>query len=123
LRPRSDLGLRHAPEEHPAIFGIHLWRCCRQEVPELPAECLSAAEGWTGAEIEQAVRKAAKLQFTRQLDTPTAIRRAMELVPPTPANVPQMIEEAVDNVDDLALLPESYRKLALARRQRPVLVE
>jgi hypothetical protein len=35
----------------------------------------------------------------------------------------QMIEEALDNVDDLELLPESVRKLALARRQRPVLVE
>ena len=34
-----------------------------------------------------------------------------------------MIEEALDNVDDLELLPETYRKLALARRKRPVLVE
>jgi hypothetical protein len=34
-----------------------------------------------------------------------------------------MIEEALDNIDNLELLPESDRKLALARRQRPVLVE
>ena len=36
----------------------------------------------------------------------------MDYVLPTTANVPQMIEEALDNVDDLELLPESYRKLA-----------
>ena len=47
----------------------------------------------------------------------------MELVLPTTANMPQMIEEALDNIDNLELLPESDRKLALARRQRPVLVE
>jgi hypothetical protein len=34
-----------------------------------------------------------------------------------------MIAEALDNVDDLGLLPESYRRLAPARRKRPVLVE
>jgi hypothetical protein len=34
-----------------------------------------------------------------------------------------MTEEALDNVDDLELLPETYRRLALARRKRPVLVE
>jgi hypothetical protein len=34
-----------------------------------------------------------------------------------------MTEEALDNVDDLELLPEPYRRLALARRKRPVLVE
>ncbi len=122
----GDLKLAILPptaEERPAIFQIHLRRYCRQEVAELPVECVTASEGWTGAEIEQAVRKAAELQFTRQLDTPAAIRRAMELVLPTTANVPQMIEEALDNVDDLELLPESYRKLALARRKRPVLVE
>jgi hypothetical protein len=121
--PRSDLRLRHAAEERPAIFQIHLRRYCRQEVAELPTECLTASEGWTGAEIKQAVRKAGDLLFTRQLDVVAAIRRAMELVRPTTANVPQMIEEALDNVDDLELLPESYRKLALARRKRPMLVE
>jgi hypothetical protein len=47
----------------------------------------------------------------------------MEYVLPTTANVPQMTEEALDNVDDLELLPEPYRKLALARRKRPVLIE
>jgi hypothetical protein len=47
----------------------------------------------------------------------------MELVLPTTANMLQMIEEALDNVDDLALLPESDRTLALARRHRPVPVE
>src|SRR5262249_54674555 len=89
----------------------------------LPVECVTASEGWTGAEIEQAARKAGELMFTRKLDAATAIRRAMELVLPTTANVPQMIEEALDNVDDLELLPDVYRKLALARRKRPLLVE
>jgi AAA+ superfamily predicted ATPase len=122
----GDLKLAVLPptaEERPAIFQIHLRRYCRQEVTPLPEECISGSEGWTGAEIEQAARKAAELQYTRHLDAATAIRRAMEYVLPTTANVPQMTEEALDNVDDLELLPESYRKLALARRKRPTLVE
>jgi SpoVK/Ycf46/Vps4 family AAA+-type ATPase len=122
----GDLKLAVLPptaEERPAIFQIHLRRYCRQEVIPLPDECVSGSEGWTGAEIEQAARKAAELQYTRHLDAATALRRAMEYVLPTTANVPQMTEEALDNVDDLELLPETYRRLALARRKRPVLVE
>jgi SpoVK/Ycf46/Vps4 family AAA+-type ATPase len=122
----GDLKLAILPptaDERPAIFGIHLRRYCKSEVPDLPPECVTLSEGWTGAEIEQAARKAAELRFTRKLDTATAIQRAMELVLPTTANVPAMIEEALDNVDDLELLPDTYRKLALARRKRPVLIE
>jgi transitional endoplasmic reticulum ATPase len=122
----GDLKLAILPptaEERPAIFQIHLRRYCKQEVTPLPGECITGSDGWTGAEIEQAVRKAAELQYTRQVDAATAIRRAMEYVLPTTANVPQMTEEALDNVDDLELLPEVYRKLALARRKRPTLVE
>ena len=122
----GDLKLAILPptaEERPAIFQIHLRRYCRQDLEPIPTTCITLSEGWTGAEIEQAARKAAELMFTRKLDVSAAIQRAMELVLPTTANVPQMIEEALDNVDDLELLPETYRKLALVRRKRPVLVE
>jgi hypothetical protein len=34
-----------------------------------------------------------------------------------------MIAEALDNVDDLSLLPDAYRQQVIARRQRPTFTE
>jgi SpoVK/Ycf46/Vps4 family AAA+-type ATPase len=118
----GDLKLAILPpsaDERALIFAIQARRYTRQDVAIIPEECIAGSEGWTGAEIEKAARKAAELIYTRQLSVEEALRRAMEYVVPTTANIPAMISEALDNVDDLELLPEAYRKIVVERRTRP----
>jgi SpoVK/Ycf46/Vps4 family AAA+-type ATPase len=122
----GDLKLAILPpsaDERALIFAIQARRYTKQEVVTIPEECISGSEGWTGAEIEKAARKTAELIYTRQLSVEEALRRAMEYVVPTTANIPAMISEALDNVDDLELLPEAYRKIVLERRARPSMAE
>jgi AAA+ superfamily predicted ATPase len=79
--------------------------------PAHMATVLAATEGWTGAEIEAAVVKAAELMEDEDLDGVTAIEQAVKRLSPSTADIELMTYLAVQECNDLDLLPPRYRDM------------
>jgi hypothetical protein len=109
--------------ERAAHFRLQLRRYTGTDVGDIPEDCIAGTEGWTGAEIEQVVRKTAELLYLTPMPLLEALLQANESIVPTTADLGPMIAEALDNVDDLSLLPDAYRQQVIARRQRPTFTE
>jgi hypothetical protein len=109
--------------ERATHFRLQLRKYTGTDLADIPEECVATTEGWTGAEIEQVVRKAAELVYLSPLPVRDALLQATQLIVPTTADLGPMINEALDNVDDLSLLPEAYRQQVIARRTRPKFAE
>jgi hypothetical protein len=75
------------------------------------ATVLAATESWTGAEIEAAVVKAAELMEDEDLDGVTAIEQAVKRLSPSTADIELMTYLAVQECNDLDLLPPRYRDM------------
>jgi AAA+ superfamily predicted ATPase len=103
-------------EERQAIFVV---MCRRYGLPaeRIPEGCVAGTDGWTGAEIEAAVVKAAELVEDEQMDTVQALEQAVKRIRPSTADIEFMTLLAVAEVDDLDLLPPKYRGLLDDRQE------
>jgi transitional endoplasmic reticulum ATPase len=97
-------------EERRAVFTV----MCRRyglQVERIPDECITATEGWTGAEIEAATVKAAELVEDESLEPTEALEEAVRRVRPSTADIEFMSLLSLQEVNDIDLLPPKYRPL------------
>jgi transitional endoplasmic reticulum ATPase len=103
-------------EERRAVFAV----MCRRyglQVECIPDECMAATDGWTGAEIEAAVVKAAELVEDEDLEPAEALTQAVQRIRPSTADIEFMTLLAISQVDDLDLLPPRHRALLENREE------
>jgi AAA+ superfamily predicted ATPase len=101
-------------EERGAILQVMARRYLGREIeaaPDLASRILSATEGWTGAEIEAAVVKAAELVEDEVLEATQAIEAAVQRLNPSTANIELMTYLAVAESNDRDLLPPKYQAM------------
>ena len=97
-------------EERQAVFAV----MCRRyglQVECIPEPCITATDGWTGAEIEAGVVKAAELVEDEELDPAEALVQAVQRIRPSTADIEFMTLLAIAECNDLDLLPPKYRAL------------
>ena len=102
--------------ERRAVFVV----MCRRyglQVECIPAPCVTATDGWTGAEIEAAVVKAAELLEDEALEPREALGQAVQRIRPSTADIEFMTLLAVAECNDLDLLPPKYRGLLDDRKE------
>jgi SpoVK/Ycf46/Vps4 family AAA+-type ATPase len=107
-----------APDERATIFAIYL---AKYGLPPdaRPPDAVAQTEGYTGADIEQVVRKAAE-RVRWQGEAPAdALTTALALVIPPLGTTATMIAEALSFTDDLSMLHPVYQAQARALRQAP----
>lgn len=76
----------------------------------IPADVIEqATEGWTGAEIEGAARKAKELMEDEKMDAPTALREATVRLVPSTDSIEYMTFLALEACNDMDYIPEKYR--------------
>lgn len=78
----------------------------------IPAAALAATDGWTGAEIEAAVLKAYELIEDEALPAADALTEATRRLSPSTADIEFMTNLALQECNDLDLLPPGYRAAA-----------
>jgi SpoVK/Ycf46/Vps4 family AAA+-type ATPase len=103
-------------EERQAIFAV----MCRRyglQVERIPETCVTATDGWTGAEIEGATVKAVELTEDEELEPTEALTQAVRRIRPSTADIEFMTLLAVAEVNDLDLLPPKYRGLLDNRKE------
>lgn len=113
-------------EERRQIATVHLSRYVRTvtdagagQFEEAAALVGARTEGWTGAEIEDLARKVRELlKQKRAASVVASVDMALGLLLPSTAAVQQMTMEAIRELNDLDLLPERIRPLALRLRQQ-----
>lgn len=96
--------------ERDAIFRVMARRYLGQEV-EAPDEVLDSTEGWTGAEIEAAVVKAAEIVEDENVEPTWALSQAVQRLSPSTADIQLMTLLAVAECNDRDLLPPKYREM------------
>lgn len=79
--------------------------------------------GWTGAEIEAAVVKAAELIYDENLSAEDAIVEAVRRLSPSTSDIEFMTALALAECNDLDLLPAEYRERAKDRKSVEAEVE
>jgi transitional endoplasmic reticulum ATPase len=102
-------------DERKAIFSVTAYRYLRQEV-EVSEEALNATEGWSGAEIEVAMVKAAELIEDEQMEAIQAICEAVQRLSLSTTDIELMTFLAIAACNDCDLLPPKYRQ-ELANRE------
>jgi SpoVK/Ycf46/Vps4 family AAA+-type ATPase len=85
-------------------LGVDAWS---EEILEV----LQLTEGWTGAEIEAAVVKAAELVEDEELSPAAALLEAAQRLSPSTADIELMTYLAVQECNDRDLLPPKYQTL------------
>jgi hypothetical protein len=78
---------------------------------EAPDEVLDSTEGWTGAEIEAAVVKAAEIMEDEHVEPTWALCEAVQRLSPSTADIQLMTLLAVAECNDRDLLPPKYREM------------
>lgn len=101
--------------EREAIFKVMLRKYDLDET-DIPDECVQKTEGWTGAEIEAAVVKAAEVMEDRSLDLEDALVYAVNAITPSTADIEFMTYLAIRECNDKDLLPPQYRSLLNDRK-------
>jgi AAA+ superfamily predicted ATPase len=96
--------------ERDNIFYVMTRRYLGQIV-RVSEETLKATEGWTGAEIEAAVVKAAEIIEDEGQEMTWAIQSAVERLSPSTADIELMTYLAVQECNDRDLLPPKYQKM------------
>ncbi|MCK4471086.1 MAG: hypothetical protein KAW49_04800, partial [Anaerolineae bacterium] len=81
------------------------------QAERIPEPCITATDGWTGAEIEAGVVKAAELVEDEELDPAEALVQAVQRIRPSTADIEFMTLLAIAECNDLDLLPPKYRAL------------
>ena len=97
-------------DERDAIFRVMARRYLGQEV-EAPDEVLDSTEGWTGAEIEATVVKAAEIVEDENVEATWALSQATQRLSPSTADIQLMTLLAVAECNDRDLLPPRYREM------------
>ena len=96
--------------ERKAIFEV-MARKYGLQIREVPASCIKATEGWTGAEIELVTVKAVEVMEDEGKSPEDALEYAMTVISPSTADVEFMTLLAVRECNDKTLLPPKYQKL------------
>ena len=96
--------------ERGAIFKVMARRYLGEEM-EVPDEVLDSTEGWTGAEIEAAVVKAAEIVEDENVKLTWALSQAVQRLSPSTADIKLMTLLAVAECNDRDLLPPKYREM------------
>jgi transitional endoplasmic reticulum ATPase len=97
-------------DERRAVFTV-MSRRYGLHAEHIPDECVTATEGWTGAEIEAATVKAAELVEDEALEPSEALIQAVQRIRPSTADIEFMSLLALREVDDVDLLPPRHRAL------------
>jgi len=97
-------------DERDAILRVMARRYLGQEV-NVPDEVLDCTEGWTGAEIEAAVVKAAEIVEDEDVELTWALSQAVQRLSPSTADIQLMTLMAVAECNDRDLLPPKYREM------------
>jgi len=77
---------------------------------EISTEVIEATEGWTGAELESATIKALEIMQDEDLNPSDALAEAVVRIFPSTKDIEYMTLLALNEVDDLDLLPARYRE-------------
>jgi len=97
--------------EREAIFEVMLRKYDLSGVNSIPAVCITATEGWTGAEIEAGVVKAVEVAEDRDLGPEEALTYAVQTISPSTADIEYMTLLAIQETNDRDLLPPKYRQM------------
>jgi AAA+ superfamily predicted ATPase len=103
-------------EERDDIFRVMTRRYLDIE-PPVSDETLTLTEGWTGAEIEAAVIKAAEIIEDEDQAPSCAIDSACERLSPSTADIELMTALAIRECNDRDLLPPRYREMLNDRQK------
>jgi transitional endoplasmic reticulum ATPase len=97
-------------DEREAIFKV-MARKYALKLESVPASCVKATEGWTGAEIELVTVKAVEVMEDQGLTPEGALAYATTVISPSTADIEFMTLLAVRECNDKTLLPLKYQKL------------
>jgi AAA+ superfamily predicted ATPase len=97
-------------DERSTVFRVMARRYLEQEV-EAPDDVLDSTEGWTGAEIEAAVVKAAEIVDDENVEPASALSQAVKRLSPSTADLQLMTLLAVAECNDRDVLPPKYREM------------
>lgn len=101
--------------EREAIFEV-MARKYGLTVKSIPAACVTATSGWTGAEIEATVVKALEVMEDQGLTASKALIYAVSAISPSTADIEYMTLLAVKECNDRDLLPPKYREMLTDRK-------
>jgi transitional endoplasmic reticulum ATPase len=106
-----------APDEseREAIFEV-MSRKYGISIKSIPTACVTATNGWTGAEIEAAVVKAIEVMEDQGLTAQKALTYAVNTISPSTADIEYMTLLAVKECNDRDLLPPKYREMLTDRK-------
>lgn len=82
----------------------------------IPSTCITATNGWTGAEIEAAVVKALEVEQDKGLTASKALTYAVNAISPSTADIEYMTLLAIKECNDRDLLPPKYREMLTDRK-------
>ena len=102
--------------EREAIFKVMAHKY-GLEIRDVPASCIKATEGWTGAEIELVTVKAVEAMEDEGKTPEDALEYATTVISPSTADVEFMTLLAVRECNDKTLLPPQYQKLIDQREE------
>lgn len=108
--------------ERSAIFSVMARKFEIGDV-EVSGSAVKETQGWTGAEIEAAVVKAAELIYDENLSAENAIVEAVRRLSPSTSDIEFMTALALAECNDLDLLPAEYRERAKDRKAVEAQVE
>ena len=102
--------------ERKAIFEV-MARKYGLQIQDVPASCIKATDGWTGAEIELVTVKAVEVMEDEGKSPEDALEYATTVISPSTADVEFMTLLAVRECNDKTLLPPQYQKLIDQREE------
>jgi transitional endoplasmic reticulum ATPase len=97
-------------DEREAIFKVMALKY-GLKLESVPASCVKATEGWTGAEIELVTVKAVEVMEDQGKSPEDALAYATTVISPSTADIEFMTLLAVRECNDKTLLPPKYQKL------------
>lgn len=106
------------PEDRTAIIKIMARKYMLVDDIKVTDEILALSDGWTGAELEAAVMKADELLYDEVVaDNTQALCEAMRRLRPTTQMIEFMTKLAIQECNDIDLLPTKYRDMAANKDQ------
>jgi SpoVK/Ycf46/Vps4 family AAA+-type ATPase len=106
-----------APDEseREAIFDV-MARKYGISIKSIPTACVTATNGWTGAEIEAAVVKEVEVMEDDGLTAQKALITAVSEISPSTSDIEFMTLLAIQECNDRSLLPPKYREMLTDRK-------
>jgi transitional endoplasmic reticulum ATPase len=104
-------------EERKEIFKVMSRKYGGLTLSHIPEEVINYTKGWTGAEIEAAVIKAVELKEDEGLPFTEALVEAVQRVRPSTADIEMMTRLAIEETNDIDLLPNEYKRMLKVNKQ------